>query len=354
MQKAKVGPKRLEISCVLPTYNESKWLEETCAKLNLALSQTDIETFELIIVNDGSSDDTNDVVRAISEKYPQLHIQLVEQQNMGRFRARYAGVSRARYENLLLLDSRVHIHQNALAYLVGEIARHPDLKAWNGHVVVDKTGNIYARFWEAITGTFWSSYLKDPRRLTYTLKEFDNYPKGTGFFFVPTEDFLNACKQFLKKSGTIRHSSDDTYLLRAIAAKYGITISPKFSCTYHSRTSLNKFLKHAFYRGQFFVDGYFRKGTRFFLPLLGVYVATPLILLALAWPILTRRPDIFIFFMGVPLIVYAILFVVMLSRKVSVKDTASLLVLLPFFSVVYLAGLWVGLLRRLGIISDKD
>ena len=73
---------------------------------------------------------------------------------------------------------------------------------------------------------------------------------------------------FEKNTNDIEFSSDDTLLIRYLAKDKNINLSPEFSCSYNGRSTFKGFLKHAFNRGQFFVDGFLRPGTRFFYPLL--------------------------------------------------------------------------------------
>jgi hypothetical protein len=53
-------------------------------------------------------------------------------------------------------------------------------------------------------------------------------------------------------------------LIRSIAHRQRINLSPGFACRYHARESLQRFLRHSFHRGTVFVDGFGRRGTRFF------------------------------------------------------------------------------------------
>ncbi len=61
----------------------------------------------------------------------------------------------------------------------------PPKEVWNGHVIVEKKGNIIARFGDAITFIGWRRYLAHPRDCSYGLKDFDHYPKGTTMLLCP-------------------------------------------------------------------------------------------------------------------------------------------------------------------------
>lgn len=84
------------VSIIVPAYNAERYLRET---LESALAQTHSDT-EVIVVNDGSSDGTPDILRAYGAK-----LQVVDQQNRGLAAARNAGAAIARGEWLAFLDA---------------------------------------------------------------------------------------------------------------------------------------------------------------------------------------------------------------------------------------------------------
>ncbi|MFC1922183.1 glycosyltransferase family 2 protein [Chloroflexota bacterium] len=86
------------MSVVLPTYNQAHYLPEA---LNGILDQT-FKDFELIVVNDGSTDNTSQVL----EKYQQkLDIIVIQQENQGLPRALNSGFAQARGDYLTWTSS---------------------------------------------------------------------------------------------------------------------------------------------------------------------------------------------------------------------------------------------------------
>jgi glycosyltransferase involved in cell wall biosynthesis len=65
------------VSVVIPAYNASGTITET---IHAVLNQS-YQNIEVIVVNDGSSDDTADVVRRLMSRHPCIH--LLEQENQG-------------------------------------------------------------------------------------------------------------------------------------------------------------------------------------------------------------------------------------------------------------------------------
>lgn len=331
--------KKNNLSIIIPVYNSESWIGPTLHHILAALERTQFDA-EIIVVDDGSTDLSAAEAKSVTSKKVPLHV--YEQKNAGRYLARKVGVEKSTKENILFIDSRVFIDESSLAYLERELKADAD-QVWNGHVNVVKKGNIFARFWDAIACIGWRKYFRKPKRTSYGLKDFDYYPKGTGFFYVPKKRLIAAMEYFEKNSSDLEFSSDDTLLIRYIAERENINLSPDFSCSYNGRSTLKGFLKHAYNRGQFFIDGFLRPGTRFFYPLIAVLAFSVLAIVALCiWPLA----------MIVILAICAILFVlglfsVSLLLGVGLADAASLAGLGLPFAAVYLLGLWRGFIRRL-------
>lgn len=110
------------LTVIVPTYNGSKWLPSTIGKIKKALDYAEIVKFEIIVVDDGSTDDTVGVVEEVKDS-TSLPIRIVSQDNGGRFLARQTGTDHAKYENLLFVDTRVYIGEESLAYVLRQRAR---------------------------------------------------------------------------------------------------------------------------------------------------------------------------------------------------------------------------------------
>ena len=84
----------MKISVVIPTYNHSRWLPES---IESALNQT-LKPHEIIVVDDGSKDNTREVVA----RYP---VTYVFQENAGLSAARNRGIEEATGDWIALLDA---------------------------------------------------------------------------------------------------------------------------------------------------------------------------------------------------------------------------------------------------------
>lgn len=331
---------KIGLSVIIPMYNSEAWIVPTLRELDEALKGSDFDA-EIIVIDDGSTDSSAKNVKEYSFKSGAT-IKVIEQQNQGRYLARKAGVEASKLDNILFVDSRVFVGKDALIYLSGQLKDNPD-QIWNGHVHIDKKGSIFTRFWDAIVCIAWRRYFRRPQETQYGIKDFDYYPKGTGFFYVPKSRLRAAMDYFEKTTNDIKHSSDDTLLIRYMNERQDIHLSPEFDCLYHGRTNAKSFFKHAYHRGEFFIDGFLRPGTRFFFPLLAVLVISLCIIpLFIIWPIYTMLA---LLAAGV-LLVFGLLFGA-LAFGIEAADAMSLAALGVPFACVYLAGLWRGVLRKL-------
>lgn len=111
-------------SVIVPTYNRARLIGET---LDTILGQED-PSFELIVVDDGSTDDTEAVVRG----YPDSRIRYIRQANAERGAARNHGLRLARGTYAFFFDSDDWMHPDHLSTLrraIGAEAVPPDFLA---------------------------------------------------------------------------------------------------------------------------------------------------------------------------------------------------------------------------------
>ena len=86
-------------SVIVPIYNVERYLKQAID----SVLQQDFYNYELILVNDGSTDSSGDIAYQYSKKYP--HIQFISQPNAGQSTARNSAMKLAKGEYLMFLDS---------------------------------------------------------------------------------------------------------------------------------------------------------------------------------------------------------------------------------------------------------
>lgn len=114
--------RRYMISVIIPLYNKSKSIKNT---LNSVLSQS-FQDFEIIVVDDGSTDGSADVVREIEDD----RIKLICKENSGVCSARNRGIIEAKYDYIALLDADDGWENDYLAEQVKLIHDFPEAAMW--------------------------------------------------------------------------------------------------------------------------------------------------------------------------------------------------------------------------------
>ncbi len=104
-----------QISVIIPCYNQEKYIAEC---LDSILMQT-FTDYEVIIIDDGSTDNSIQIINKYKEKFTQLNI--IQQRNQGVVNARNIGISCAKGIYILPLDADDIIDKNLLLYFYNDI-----------------------------------------------------------------------------------------------------------------------------------------------------------------------------------------------------------------------------------------
>ena len=90
------------ISVIIPVYNSEKTIEKSLISIK---NQTWSGDFEILIVNDGSTDKSAEIIQNYQQKNPEQNITLIHQENVGVSRARNAALKIAKGDFIAFLDS---------------------------------------------------------------------------------------------------------------------------------------------------------------------------------------------------------------------------------------------------------
>lgn len=327
-----------DVSVIIASYNSAQWLPSTIESLQKAALHTTYK-LEIVVVDDGSTDDTKDVLEEISSSSA-IPIKIVSQPNQGRFLARWAGVQASSGTNLLIFDSRILMGEYSLNALEIKRKEFRTSTAWNAHVNTDGEAPLVGRFWEVPTHIFWGGYLARPKTTVLNAENFDYVPKGTTCFFVPKESFVKACEAAWPEDNS-HLVSDDTKILRELLSQTEIVIEPTFVAIYRPRTTVRAFLKHAFDRGTLFVDSY--AGTSVFRSIVLLALATaPLWLSSVFVLLFAVAPQMLPWALGMLLVaVFVVPAALALRNRCSIRAVAGFVLYLIPFAAVF----WAGLLR---------
>lgn len=316
------------LSVVIPVRDEAVHLPATIAALLTALEASDFDA-ELVVVDDASTDGSADVVRTSAAG--RVPLRIVRRAGEGRFEARRAGLEAAEGKLALLLDARVRLEPEALRFVHDRVGMGESV--WNGHVVVD-ADTAYGEFWRLLAELAWRDYFDRPRTTSFGVEEFDRFPKGTTCFLAPRELLLSAFSTFRTRYRDVRLANDDTPILRAVAARERIGISPSFACVYSPRTTLGRFFRHAVHRGTVFVDGHGTPASRFFPAVVAFFPLSAALAVGAA-----RRPALLPAAVGAVGVVAA-LYGVRAGR--SRREVAVLATVTPLYALGHGIGMWRG------------
>lgn len=128
--------KACKVSIILPVYNTSKYLD--CCMESL-LNQT-LNEIEIIAVNDGSTDNSLEILKGYQAKYPEK-VYVYNTENHGVSHARNFGVSKSCGEFLWFVDSDDFVELDACQRLYDKAAKdNNDLVLFSRYDVNDETG----------------------------------------------------------------------------------------------------------------------------------------------------------------------------------------------------------------------
>ncbi len=147
----------MRFSVVIPTHNRSEILSECL--LALFRQDFDLGQFEIIVVDDGSQDNTQEVLQKLQKKSP-VNLTFFHQSNQGQGVARNKGISKATGDIILLLgddiiatpallkehDRTHHFHPEENAAVLGFITWHPKLVVTPLMKFMEQGGAILGRF----------------------------------------------------------------------------------------------------------------------------------------------------------------------------------------------------------------
>lgn len=127
------------VSVVMAAYNEGKVVAGTLA----SLLQTDYKgDIEIIVVDDGSRDDTAAEVQRMAGIDPR--IRLLQQENRGKARALQRALTAVRHEIVVFIDADTHFQRDTLSALVRPFANEA-IGAVSGHAKVGNLRTFIAR-----------------------------------------------------------------------------------------------------------------------------------------------------------------------------------------------------------------
>lgn len=123
------------ISIIVPLYNNQKYVS-SCLDSIVNQCSKDIE---IIIVNDGSTDNSGNIADKYAQKYS--FIKVIHQSNRGVSAARNIAIQESKGQYLVFLDSDDILYKGFFQKILELIGSHPDIIEINADLI-DKIGNL--------------------------------------------------------------------------------------------------------------------------------------------------------------------------------------------------------------------
>lgn len=150
----------ISVSIVLPVYNEEGNLENLISDWSRKLSSKNVD-FEFVVVEDGSTDSTKNIIKSLEEKFPIIN--LSQDKRRGYAKAVVDGIRNSNKNFILCTDSDDQIKVEALIenlknfpneneFLIGY--RNPRKDPWNRL--------LYSKMFRVFHDFLFHSKLKDP------------------------------------------------------------------------------------------------------------------------------------------------------------------------------------------------
>jgi glycosyltransferase involved in cell wall biosynthesis len=204
------------VSVVIPAHNAARTIGET---IDSVISQS-YRTMEVIVVDDGSTDDTVAIVRRRMADTPSLR--LVTQTNQGVSAARNAGIRAARGAFIAFIDADDLWHRDKIALQVARLRRDGN-----------RLGIVYT----------WSTYMSLDGHILPGRAFAETY-EGDVYAPLLTCNFMNGTlmvrRQCLERVGlydTALRVNEDLKMHLALARYYDFGVVPRFLSGYRLQTT---------------------------------------------------------------------------------------------------------------------
>lgn len=199
--------KQVDVSVIIPTYNNEAYLR---ACVDSVLSQKTSFPFEVIVVNDGSTDGSQALLEAKYDDNPK--VRLVHQQNKGLSGARNTGIDLAKGEYFLFVDSDDRLLPGAIEALTaaarsqgakivcgGYVCRYPDGRIGDGETYenakTDPMGALPGYAWGKLYQAALFDHLRFPEGYWFedSISAQILWPMSQGAFYT----IQNPCYEYL-------------------------------------------------------------------------------------------------------------------------------------------------------------
>ncbi len=244
------------VSIIIPTYNRSDQLNRTLQ--SLLLLQTAKELFEIIIIDNGSIDNTLFVINKIQEENKSLNIKYFVDAEPGLLTGRHRGVIEATGEILTFIDDDVRVSFTWLDTIIEVMNNKPEITFLSGpNLPLFET---YPPYWLQY---FWDREMDGMKCAWLSLLDFGDKPKEINPNLIWGLNFTIRKKDLEELKGFHPDSIPAKYQMFQGDGETGLTIKGELKgkrALYHpnvmlyhevptSRMTFEYFDRRAYYQG---------------------------------------------------------------------------------------------------------
>ncbi|MGK9476891.1 glycosyltransferase [Melioribacter sp. OK-6-Me] len=213
-----------QISVIICTYNRARYLP--IALNSLKEQKFDKNEYEIIIVNNNSTDNTEKVCKDFIDQNPNLNIKYVIEKQKGLSAARNRGINEATGEIIIFIDDDAELTPNYLEEAKKFFSQHPNVDAMGGKIIPKYEENkepewMSVFLWGLVTKSDWGNKIKK--------YPYSKYPPGCSMAF--RKSVFNDIGLF---NTDIHSRCDDKYIfLQLKKRKKRFLYNPNFVLYHH-------------------------------------------------------------------------------------------------------------------------
>jgi len=141
-----------KVSVIIPVYNSSNYISKC---LESILNQT-YTNYEIIAINDGSTDNSKEIISQYEKKYPNI-IKHIEQENIGVAKTRNKGINIATGNYIMFIDNDDYIDNDYIQTFVYEMEKGNYDVVLGGYKRTNENGAIIKKV--RLKNTEWSKLM---------------------------------------------------------------------------------------------------------------------------------------------------------------------------------------------------
>lgn len=215
-------PENPFISIIVPLYNKEFCIRNTIESI---LNQS-YTNFEVIIINDGSTDRSLHIVSGISDN----RIRIINKTNEGVSATRNRGIKEAKGDYILFLDADDYLYPDGIQTLIDLKNKYPDAQIYTGNFEIHKTDSIHK-----MCKLQQEGYINDP----FKLKWHKTWDMRLGSFIMEKK-----CFEMVPGFHAIMTIGEDTYFTDALLDNFKIAYTPAVIMKYNRDNSSLSFKKY--------------------------------------------------------------------------------------------------------------